>query len=78
MNAANQSASARSQRAGRREQEQAASQGVPAPEQPQAADYLFVLTADFNCALMFCSKETGKIQVVSKGNISDKIGERRE
>lgn len=42
-------------------------------------DLLFVLTASFNCALIYYEKEAHSIEVISRGNLSEKgTGEKRE
>jgi len=42
-------------------------------------DFLFVLTQNFNCALISYSKETKNIELVSRGNLSEKgTGDKRK
>lgn len=40
---------------------------------------IFVLTHNFNCALLYYNKENEQIEVISRGNLSEKgTGEKRE
>jgi hypothetical protein len=42
-------------------------------------ELLFVLTQNFNCALIFYSLETKNIETISRGNLSEKgTGDKRE
>ncbi len=42
-------------------------------------DLIFVLTQNFNCALIYYNKENQQIEVISRGNLSEKgTGEKRE
>jgi hypothetical protein len=37
------------------------------------ADYIFVLTQSFSCALLAYNSERNRIEVVSRGNFSEKV-----
>ena len=39
----------------------------------EAVDYLFIILANFNVALVCFNKREQKIEVVSRGNISEKV-----
>lgn len=42
-------------------------------------DLLFVLTSNFNCALVYFSNEDQSVEVISRGNLSEKgTGDKRE
>ena len=42
-------------------------------------DLLFILTQNFNCALVFYAQETNSIEAISRGNLSEKgTGEKRQ
>lgn len=42
-------------------------------------DYLFVLTKNFNCALLYYSQAKNSVEVISRGNLEEKgTGEKRE